>query len=283
MPRLNPITEDAWAIFQACNGKVQDSDLKRSLDGLEKTISSDSDLYTTLARKGQLHRFPKTDKKVFAGVPRKDLKNTYSTRMAPKNAPGQRFYLRIKALADICPYCQAGVVTTLDHVLAKSSYPTLSVTPANLVPACRDCNSTKGQETPKSASDLPFHPYFDEFDDAVWLSASVDESEKGPRLDFNYESPESWDVDKRGRLKSHFETFDLARTYRVYSATILGKHVRRLAKYSSLTEVRLYLEDEADSFSWRANSWQFAAYNALAKSEWYCSGGFRNSAQEGVT
>ncbi|WP_053161421.1 HNH endonuclease [Streptomyces caatingaensis] len=63
---------------------------------------------------------------------------------------------------ELCPLCGISKVTTIDHQLLKGRYPLLAVVPVNLVPACRDCNTGKGEEAPATAEDQPLHPYYDD-------------------------------------------------------------------------------------------------------------------------
>lgn len=72
----------------------------------------------------------------------------------------------------VCPVCdQKSDLRELDHFLPKSIYPFLSLHPFNLIPVCKDCNSTeiKGERDPllnewkggPVSDPLPntFHPY----------------------------------------------------------------------------------------------------------------------------
>lgn len=68
------------------------------------------------------------------------------------------------ALAGACPVCGGRGVGTLDHYLPKSFYAEFSFYSKNLVPACFNCNTKRGNLT-KGALDgeRPIHPYFDAF------------------------------------------------------------------------------------------------------------------------
>lgn len=68
------------------------------------------------------------------------------------------------SLAGACPVCGGRGLGTLDHYLPKSNYAEFSFYSKNLVPACFNCNTqrgdfTKGQRDPER----PIHPYFDVF------------------------------------------------------------------------------------------------------------------------
>ena len=61
----------------------------------------------------------------------------------------------------VCPVCGEKGKITLDHFLPKSEYPTLCVTPDNLLPICMDCNTEKGTKSESKGDGLPVHLYFD--------------------------------------------------------------------------------------------------------------------------
>ena len=69
----------------------------------------------------------------------------YDGRMAAQGSPGRTIYDAIKLASPngLCPLCGQRVVATLDHYLPKSRYAALAVNPANLIPACSDCNKAK--------------------------------------------------------------------------------------------------------------------------------------------
>lgn len=69
--------------------------------------------------------------------------------------------LHLKKNVKICPICQSKELeyTEADHFLPKSFYPTLSITPANLVPICKVCNSP-GVKGDKYVEIPTLHPLF---------------------------------------------------------------------------------------------------------------------------
>ena len=61
-----------------------------------------------------------------------------------------------------CPVCGSPVTGDLDHYLARDVYPEFSIMRANLVPACRHCNSGVKGTTIHGGDPRRFiHPYFD--------------------------------------------------------------------------------------------------------------------------
>lgn len=90
----------------------------------------------------------------------------YDTR---KNS-GELGRMRRKAGLKSCPVCGSPVTGDLDHYLARKIYPEFSIMRANLVPACRHCNSgVKGQKIHGGNPRRFIHPYFDRWaEQAIW-------------------------------------------------------------------------------------------------------------------
>ena len=130
--------------------------LKKALDGelhlvesIENipicTWSEACDIYETDA---SLLRLPKEAMEAlynsgdFTNITTKEMEKLYEQNFVASKV-GRRIYDSIlNSVEDnICPYCSQRLIKTLDHYLPKSIYPYFSVTPINLVPACRDCNT----------------------------------------------------------------------------------------------------------------------------------------------
>lgn len=178
-----------------------------------------------------------------------------------------------------CPFCGFGRATTLDHFLNKSDYPWLSIVPANLVPACKDCNHGKGANRSESANDQTIHPYFEseQLSTEQWLFASVRQT--APlTLDYRAEPPAGWDKALRKRVERHFVEFDLKARFAIEAATELGAlrfTIKRLHCLAGREAVAQHLAAVASGEgALFRNSWKTALYQALAGSDWYIDSGY---------
>ena len=82
----------------------------------------------------------------------------YDTR----KGSGELKRMRQKAGLKSCPVCGSPVTGDLDHYLPRDVYREFSIMRANLVPACRHCNSGVKGTTVHGANPRRFiHPYFD--------------------------------------------------------------------------------------------------------------------------
>ena len=175
---------------------------------------------------------------------------------------------------DICPLCEQRTVSTLDHYLPQSNHPSLTVVTANLIPACSECNKIKLAMEAAAANDQTLHPYFDEIDDRRWLFARVQEKEPAS-LSFFAEPPVG---PLQERIIRHFRVFDLAKLYASHAAVEVNDlrfGLEKILRSGNPGDVGQHLRETAESRAQaNPNSWRRATYEALAESEWFCSGGF---------
>ena len=173
MKKLEKPQFDMETIIDNCLVHMQNPRKKR-ITLVKEKIKKKTEEYDELAQHGQLHIIPEHDT-IDNIATKEDMEALYTQRFVPKNQPNRAFYDKILALAPYgkCPYCQQNLVKTVDHFLPKSKYVAYTVTPYNLIPACSDCNTGKLDSTFHNRVEEPFHPYYDNFDDCVWLKAKL--------------------------------------------------------------------------------------------------------------
>ncbi|MDR6485714.1 5-methylcytosine-specific restriction endonuclease McrA [Chryseobacterium vietnamense] len=209
-------------------------------------------------------------------VTKESLVSYYEYRML--NRPNARFFydwLILSAPFNICPYCNVKTVKTIDHFLPKSEYPYLSVTPVNLVPSCRDCNTEKMISYPINKETQTFHPYFDIVDTEPWIVAELI---IGEPLSFTYKVSRlaHWDDNKFNRSVNHFNAYNIHelfaneanRELRTRQLT-LKNHLQR-----SRDELRYHLEE---TYLGCLNSvgmldWQTIMYKCLMDDDYFLDG-----------
>lgn len=264
--------------FATCISKVASADLKSRLEGVADAITQASEEYDTAADGAELHTIAPTNG-INGAVTTQEMVKVYDQRMVPEKSPGRDIYNSIFALAKHgrCPFCGHRAVMTLDHVLAKTRYPTFAVTPNNLVPCCTDCNKAKNNALCAAPADQYLHPYYDAIEDDRWLSGAVIETTPAV-VQFHVEPHDEWTDLTTERVRNQFNKLGLARLYRTQAADELNNiqfQVAQLHAKSGMIAVRAFLEDAHASRSQaRTNSWQSAFYEALSASDWYCDGGF---------
>ncbi|MCU4173949.1 HNH endonuclease [Carboxylicivirga sp. N1Y90] len=270
--------EDITEIYTTCISKVRNPDLKQRLSQCGDIIEEANTEYDTVARSGELHL-------IESGVPEgiditnEELVKVYTSRMVPKKSPGRPYYDKIITSTphSRCPLCGHRTVTTLDHHLPKAHYPLLSISPINLIPACKDCNTAKDDIEPNSKQEVTIHPYYDNIEKERWLKALVIDS-KPVAILFFVEHPKEWDDILFERVKLHFSVLDLNTLYASHAAEeLVNIQFSLLLQYEvgGSNAVKDFLEDAAESRQMvHPNSWQTALYQALAASDWFCNEGF---------
>lgn len=174
----------------------------------------------------------------------------------------------------LCPYCGQGSVHELDHYLPKRPFTGIAVNPANLVPACRDCNRVKSDYLPSSSKHAVLHPYFDQIFDFRWLYATISGRLGGvPTAEFQVRV-DAMHEDIQGRLESHMQVFHLYDRYRVLASQSLNNFETLIrssyGRDMSLEKAKEHLTMTAFQQSGgRENSWELALYEAMANDDWY--------------
>ena len=195
----------------------------------------------------------------------------YDQRLV-SSVPGRVYYRSIRdSNGGRCALCTVRGASTLDHHLPKTVHPIFAVCPDNLVPSCKDCNTTK-----LASVTATLNPYFDDLGDGPWLEATVAETSPAT-FDFKLVPQPTWSADLTARAQAHFDLFGLARFYAFQADRqvagirhILGRLDRDVGPHA----VQLHLQEFAESWSdAEPNSWEAALYAALAGSDWFINGG----------
>lgn len=265
-------------VFDTCVAMVKDAELKAKLVAISGDIEKASKSYDLAATARTLHLTPLTAK--VRSVSGKELVKVYTLRMVPKTAKGRPVYDQIMSapVNARCPFCGIGTVNTLDHYLPKTHFPIFAVTPHNLVPACTWCQGEKMEYYPKTAGEQLLHPYFDNFDQEIWLSAEVIE---GVPAAFRYRAspPNDWEQEDKQRVSAHMKELKLGVLFGSNAGSRLAEIRGRLSKLhdaGGADAVRAHLKEELESIEDdHKNSWVAAMYRGAIASKWFCDGGFR--------
>lgn len=275
MHQLSPPKFGAKAVFTACISQVVDKKLKANLKAICDEIGKCDTKYRRAGRAATLYKILPHGK--VGGVDPEDLIKVYTGRMAKKRASGRGYYDKLMASAPQgrCPLCGLPKVSTLDHHLPKAEFPSLVVTPHNLIPSCGDCNKVKLVAIATTADDQTLHPYFDNAESVLWLKARIVQTSPAAatfRVDTTL-----LPANMAKRVEAHFYAFHLAERFASQAATDLvgiQDGIVKLLKASGSDAVRDDLLSRAKSWAkHKKNCWQAALYAALAADDWYCQGG----------
>lgn len=271
MRPLNKPTLDPRLVYDGCVETIQDEDLKARLTAERETVLGSVPGYEAAGADGDLTRIQTSEQ--VGLVTKQEMMALYTNQLVQNSGPRSKYYDVLKLATLICPFCGHLRVKTLDHYLPKAHFPLFSVTPVNLVPSCRDCNSAKTASRVTKLENQVLHPYFDRLPDEQWLFAELGETHP-PSFQFHAKPPAGWTEIIRRRVATHFRVFELAELYTTQAGEEFGniEHViLELYKTGGAAKVRSHLDGELRSREANhRNSWQTAFYQACAASDWFC-------------
>ncbi len=274
---LAPPAEPIESVLGTCISNISDAVRKSRFAATAPALAAAAANYVVAAESNALSHFPQES--AVDDVSGSEMVWLYDTKMAAARAPGRLIYDQIKMAAPNgrCPLCGRGTVATLDHHLPKARYANLTITPHNLIPACQDCNKIKAHSVPHVAGEETLHPYFDDVDGQIWLRARI--VEVAPAAAFYFaDPPRLWSQTLRTRVRHHFRTFQLRKAYASVAAELISNirgYLETNAALGGSQGIRDHVSAMASSHrAPRLNSWQAAAYQAMAESDWFCSGGY---------
>lgn len=268
-------------VFDACVNSIQEPLKRERIKGIKSYIRGCHKVYNIYAIYSLLYQLNDEHTVNSACVASKyELVKLYEQQMV-QNKEGRRQYdiLLNRAPNGICPFCGFAQATTLDHYMPKKKYPSFSICPLNLIPSCSDCNTGKNEDVAGAIQEQIIHPYYDhELFDEQWLFAIVNET-KPASLTFYTAPPAHWGRNNVDRVFSHFKDFKLAKRFSVQVAdeiSILRHELEYDFEISQGNGVKQTLRKKHSSCERvYINWWKTAMYQALARSDWYCNGGFK--------
>lgn len=283
MKRLSKPDIDPRDIYTSCVRGVSDTDLAARFNSAEAAVLELAKLYEGRASTNELYLFhpsPWGDGAalVIRDLTKENLTALYANCMVKRDQPGRRYYDSIMSTAPLgkCPFCGFGQVSTLDHFLSKARYPSFSVLPINLIPACTDCNKGKGSSLLDAQNQIP-HPYFEEerIETDAWLHASVRETSPATAT-FFASPPDNWPADLSRRVVNYFRDLNLATRFAIEAASELASLSDILGALKTSQQIGEHLNLIASTErGYRKNTWKAALYEALSGSVWYREGGYQ--------
>ena len=281
MRRLPVPQFNASDVYTCAIRAFDDASLRVRLQGALTVVLNEEAQYRCLAQSGRLDLVKRSETVTADPVGHlsvAEMKELYKKGMSSASGSARSFYDKLMAEVphETCPLCGQGKVRNLDHHLPQSQYPSLVVTPINLVPSCRDCNAAKLSTVPKAIGEQTIHPYFDDVTGARWLHAIVAESDP-PVILYEVRLPEGWSQVTGDRLRRHMTVFKLAAFFTLYAGEELSQIAPELEDLhgkggpSAVRQELLTMAHNRELI--HRNSWQTAMYFGVAESEWFCADG----------
>ncbi|BDT68848.1 hypothetical protein os1_30350 [Comamonadaceae bacterium OS-1] len=286
MKRLQMPSIDPLEVYTTCVSGVSLTDVAARFTSMTASVQAYALQYTARASANELYLFPPAEwgndtQFVLGDLTKGELTDLYTNQMVKRSQPGRPYYDHLMLLAPLgkCPFCGFGHVSTLDHHLPKARYPLFSILPANLVPACSDCNKGKGAGVLYAENQIS-HPYFEDLriETDTWLYAIVNETSPATAK-FSVVVPCHWPTELANRVTNYVSALNLTLRFAIEASSELAS----LSDYLEQLRVSQHIGKHLDQIAQierknRRNSWRAALYEALSGSIWYREVGYRQSA-----
>ncbi|MEO5318124.1 HNH endonuclease signature motif containing protein [Arthrobacter sp. CC3] len=274
MYSLNPPSFTAADAYSAAVGTIQKKVDRTPYFAAAPTVQKKCDAFELLARDGQFDLAESSEFDI-AGLLGKAMVELYDNQFS-RNEGTKAIRNGIKNAAKnaLCPYCGEGYASELDHYLPKNKFAGTTVHPANLVPACGDCNFEKLAYKPGRDKPAVLHPYFDTAFDVPWLTASVVGGLLGtPVVDFKVGLSQPH-PELEARLNQHMTVFKLWKRFGIWAAQSLDNfetllrsdYGQSMTRERAREHLRLTAIQQSGG---RVNSWEGATHTAMFESDWY--------------
>lgn len=206
----------------------------------------------------------------------KYMKELYTNHFAHKGDCAYEFYNIIRSAQHTCAYCSdfSRSVSQLDHYLPKSIFPSLAVSPVNLIPICSDCNYNKKEYYSVKRDEMIIHPYFDDFANQSFDFIKCTVIEKFPiGFSFSIKKLQDWSDCTYNRVAKHFQMLKLEDLYRTNFEAIFEPYAYELESVyqdGNIDDLKKAIERRMDSYVQRNTfPWLYAGFNSILNSEWF--------------
>lgn len=268
MRRLPAPADSVEDVYETCISTYRDKGFKERLASALPTAIAASNDFESKAARAETYTIP-VEESVGGILSSSEMRSIYNDKFAKQGSPGRNYYDRYMAAPPqgICPLCGVRIVSTLDHYLPKSKYPSLAVTPKNLIPSCYDCNLGKKAFVPNSSETIPLHPYFDDVEQVRWLYVRL--TIEGNHLIPSYciSRPDDWNESFLRRVQNHMNLYKLPSLYAVQAEQeIVSCRQRWHRIYKSCGQSvleQLFVDDCEGREAICLNSWQSALYRSI--------------------
>ena len=175
---------------------------------------------------------------------------------------------------NLCPYCTINSANTTEHILPKDVYPEYEVNVLNLIPACSECNSFKGNDVLDQNREIfTINFYTDTLPDIRYLFARITHIEGGVQLEYYLENRNGVDANLYALIERHFKRFHLKDRY--YDKAV--QELSNIENYFKFEEItceaeydkvanKLIRKTDADAIAYGRNHWRIVMYYDVATS-----------------
>jgi hypothetical protein len=169
----------------------------------------------------------------------------------------------------ICAYCGINSPSTADHYLPIEAFPEFAVCHNNLLPACGECNSWKGDRwLDTGGRRCVLHFYYDAIPlHEEWLDATVDLVGGVPTARFVLERPSTMQPLVYAAIDSHYKTLHLLDRYAERAGEVFSEMPMDLDRAGVVQACSTRAQALAKQHG--VNYWKVALLQAVTRSDAY--------------
>ena len=266
MKKVSKPIFDVKEIVYDCAESLRNDEKKNRIKTAASIIAQKSIEYDDLAQEHSLSLITEHNT-VANNISKEEYLSLYDQKFVCHKNVRPKYYDKIMLLTNgRCPMCDVGQVGNLDHFLSKSLFPTYTLTPYNLIPICRDCNYEKREQSFNTYEKAPFHPYYDESDDVIWLKAALQLEEGGIVASYYVDSTIS-DERMIEKYRAHMEIFKLYKKYAIEAAREIADNYymwkNGLDNWGENAFIDFINSTILSLEKHQKNSWKIALYRAI--------------------
>lgn len=175
---------------------------------------------------------------------------------------------------NLCPYCTINSANTTEHILPKDVYPEYSVNVFNLIPACSECNTFKGDDVLNKNGDIfSINFYTDTLPDIRYLFAEITHIEGGVQFKYYLDNKYGINADFYALIERHFDRYHLIDRYYTKAVQELS-YIENIFKSEEMTceadydkvASKLIRITDANAITYGRNHWKIVMYYDAATS-----------------
>ena len=175
---------------------------------------------------------------------------------------------------NLCPYCAINSANTTEHIFPKDLYPEYVVNVFNLIPACSECNTFKGNDIlDKNGEIFTINFYTDSLPDIRYLFAHIIPITGGIQFKYYLSNKNGIDKNLYALIERHFDRYHLIHRY--YNKAV--QELSNIKNYFKCEEItseadydkaasKLIRKTDADAIAYGRNHWKIVLCYDAAKS-----------------
>lgn len=266
--------EDAFNIYKKAVSRKSEGDDKTNLLLIETQIAQCYELYNQYYERNKLEYLSSHE----VGVKyKKELQGLYGSKAKVVKDFRQVFFeINPRTYNNLCPYCLINSSNTTDHILPQEQYPEHAINVKNLIPACGECNSAKGENVLDAfGNKCTINFYVDILPEEQFLF--VDIIDIGGQMTFNYKLENvSNKINTKlyALIERHFEKLNLLNRYKEKAIQEIAeiRNTYLVETFDNEEQYKLFtskqrMKCDLDIREYGRNHWRVVLLRACADSE----------------